>query len=56
MKTNKLPMEAREARNAYQREWRRKNKEKNKAIQARYWMKKAEKMKERTVDNEGLDN
>lgn len=32
---------AREARNAYRREWYRKNKDKAKAIQQRYWLKKA---------------
>lgn len=33
--------EAREARRAYQREWNRKNKDKVKANQARYWERKA---------------
>ena len=32
---------ARRARNAYQREWRRKNPEKVKATVARYWLRKA---------------
>ena len=32
---------ARKARNAYLREWRRKNPEKVRAIQQRYWEKKA---------------
>lgn len=33
---------AKAAKNAYQREWRRKNPDKLKAYQARYWKKKAE--------------
>lgn len=33
--------EAREARNAYMREWKRKNKDKVKAARERYWEKKA---------------
>ena len=37
---------AREARKAYQREWNRKNKDKVKANQARYWERKAAKAKE----------
>ena len=37
---------ARLARNAYYREWRRKNPERNKAIQERYWVRKVERMKE----------
>lgn len=32
---------AREARNAYQREWARKNRDKVKATQQRYWIKRA---------------
>ena len=33
---------AKAAKNAYQREWRRKNPDKLKAYQARYWKNKAE--------------
>lgn len=33
--------EAREARKAYKREWNRKNRDKVKAAQARYWERKA---------------
>lgn len=33
---------AKEARNAYRREWAKKNREKVKATQERYWAKKAE--------------
>ena len=32
---------AKEARNAYMREWRKKNPERAKAIKARYWERKA---------------
>lgn len=38
--------EAREAYLKYQREWRKKNKDKVKASQARYWEKKAKKLQE----------
>lgn len=54
--TDKTKEEARAAYNAYRREWRRKNKDKDRAQRMRYWLKKAEKMKEREADNEGLDN
>lgn len=37
---------AEEARRAYQREWRKNNKDKVKAIQNRYWAKKAAKMQD----------
>lgn len=46
---------AREAQNAYNREWYRKNPDKAKAIRQRYWAKKAEQMKreqERTDETE----
>ena len=33
---------AREARRAYKREWNRRNKDKVKAAQERYWIRKAE--------------
>lgn len=36
-----LSEEARQERNRYQREWRRRNKERVKAANARYWAKKA---------------
>lgn len=35
--------QAKEARRAYQREWRRRNRDKMKEYQARYWTRKAEK-------------
>lgn len=40
--TNTKETSAREARNAYMREWRAKNKEKVKATQDRYWKRKAQ--------------
>jgi hypothetical protein len=46
--TNQKESSAREARNAYMREWRAKNKDKVKATQDRYWKRKAE----ATVENE----
>lgn len=45
---------AKEARRMYIREWQRKNKDKVKAAQARYWEKKAEEM--RTAESEIVDN
>lgn len=39
----KLSKEAREARNEYMREWRRKNKDKVKKHQETYWERQAEK-------------
>ena len=38
---NNLTDKAREARNAYQREWNRKNREKVREHQRRYWERKA---------------
>ncbi len=38
--------EAREAQRAYHREWRRKNPEKKKAQNERYWARKAEKLRQ----------
>ncbi len=38
--------EAREAQRAYNREWRRKNPEKKKAQNERYWARKAEKLRQ----------
>lgn len=38
--------EAREARNAYQRAWRARNKRRTSEINARYWKKRAQKLKE----------
>ena len=45
---------ARAAYNAYLREWRSKNKDKVKAINARYWIKKAREIKE-TAKHEQTD-
>lgn len=47
-----LSKEAKEARNAYRREWYRKNKDKAKAQVERYWQKKADEMKAK--ENERL--
>ena len=38
--------EARAAKNAYQREWKRKNIEKTRAAAERYWEKKANELKQ----------
>lgn len=37
-------MTAREARNAYMRDWRKRNKEKVKAVQQRFWERKARRL------------
>lgn len=50
-----MTKEAKEARNAYRREWYRNNKDKVKAQHERYWAKKAAEMKakeERANDEE----
>ena len=47
----KLDTKAREAKNAYLREWRKKNPERARAIQARYWAKKAEQMRGEREDD-----
>ncbi len=44
---------AREARNAYLREWRKKNKDKVKAAKERYWEKKAREANERKDADDG---
>lgn len=41
---NKLSSKAIEARKAYQREWRKTNKDKIRIYQANYWNKKAEEL------------
>ncbi len=46
MAKQKLSDEALEAKRAYRREWYRKNREKIKAAQVRYWEKKAATLKE----------
>lgn len=43
---------AREAMNAYRREWYRKNKDKAKAQRERYWRKKAEKLNAETEEHD----
>ena len=47
-----LSQEAKEARNAYYREWRKKNPEKMKRYQEKYWKKKAQKMQEQAEKEE----
>jgi len=42
--SKQLSEEARKARNAYYREWRKKNPEKARQAQERYWKKKAKEM------------
>ena len=44
--------EAKDERNRYQREWRAKNKDKVRAINARYWAKRARQRKESEDHNE----
>lgn len=46
MNEQKTNINPKEARNAYLREWRKKNKEKVKQYQDRYWEKKAKEMRE----------
>lgn len=41
---------ARDARNAYRREWYRKNKDKAKAQQEKYWERKAQKINNAETD------
>ena len=45
---------AKEARRAYIREWQRKNKDKVRAAQVRYWERKAEKI--RSAESEIVDD
>lgn len=45
---------AKEARRAYKREWNRKNPDKVRAAQERYWRRKAE--KEEQADPEKIEN
>lgn len=44
--SKQLSEEARKARNAYYRAWRKKNPEKSRQHQERYWKKKAKEMQE----------
>ena len=44
--------QARQARNEYMRQWRKKNPDKVRAIKARYWEKKATKIQEVQHENE----
>lgn len=47
MAKDTMSAEAREALNAYKREWNKKNPEKRKAQQRRYWERKAQEKRER---------
>lgn len=52
---SKLPAEQRkavEARRAYQREWRARNREKIKAYEERYWLKRGAELTADQADNE----
>ena len=42
---------AREARRAYKREWNRRNKDKVKAAQERYWQRRAEAIRDQSTDD-----
>lgn len=42
--------QAKEARRAYKREWNRKNKDRVKSYQEKYWTKKAQKQEQPTND------
>jgi len=42
MKTNELDLKAQEIRKEYYKKWRANNKDKVKASQERYWLKKAQ--------------
>ena len=48
--------DARKARNAYQREWRARNREKVRAINARYWNKKAQQSGDQRKDSGAEEN
>jgi hypothetical protein len=49
---NDMTEQAKEARRAYKREWNRANKDKVKAAQARYWARRAERMKQQGAQSE----
>lgn len=53
-----ISTDAKELKRAYEREWRKKNPDKCKAIRERYWEKRLAKMKaeENTACNEIVDN
>lgn len=50
--SNKLSEEAKEARRAYLRKWRRENPEKVREQRRRYWERKAKEMQEQEKENE----
>lgn len=48
---NKLSEKAKEARNAYYRQYRSQNRDRIKSINQRYWEKKADEIKRREAEN-----
>lgn len=50
---NQLDQKARDQRNAYMKEWRKRNKDKVKAAQIKYWEQKATKQK---TNEDGTEN
>ena len=46
--------EAREARNAYKRQWNAKNPDKRREYMQRYWERKADKKRQETAENGGV--
>ena len=50
--SKQLSKEANDARNAYAREWRKKNPEKVRQAQEKYWKKKAKEMQEQAEKDE----
>ena len=52
--TEKVKEAARLAKNAYAREWRKKNPEKARAATERYWMRVAEKRLTEAAEREGI--
>lgn len=53
---NEITMDARKAMNEYKREWRKKNPDKVKAAQARYWEKRAKQLQEVKENEANEDN
>lgn len=49
MKDKKLSDKARKLKNEYAKEWRKKNKDKVKATQNRYWENKAQELEKKNV-------
>jgi len=49
----RMTEEAREARNAYKRQWNAKNPDKRREYMQRYWERKADKKRQETAENGG---